>query len=207
MITKEQYLADPCGASSLPYWKAKDLVLPVGMRIVHHRDFRAEDHPGYGDETYFRLFHNLQELPRPALPRGFVFCAAACRDFAAHISQCYDDIGVSEAELQRETARPVYDPALWLAVGEEATGGIVATGIAALDRDVGEGSLEWLQVSGPYRNRGLGRCLVLELLRRMQGGTRFATVSGQCGNPTAPERLYRRCGFTGTDVWHILRKR
>ena len=35
----------------------------------------------------------------------------------------------------------------------------------------------------------------------------FATVSGQCNNPTNPEALYRKCGFTGSDVWHVLRKR
>ena len=205
-LTKEQYLADPCGASSLPYWKAKNLVVPAGMRIVHHREFRGEDPAGDGDETYFRLLHDLRDLSCPALPRGFTLGETDCRELAAHIRRCYDGIGVSEAELQRDTRSPVYDPSLWLAVREEQTGEIVASGIAALDRELGEGSLEWIQVSAPYRGRGLGSFLVRELLHRMQGRARFATVSGQCGNPTDPERLYRRCGFIGTDVWHILKK-
>ncbi len=34
----------------------------------------------------------------------------------------------------------------------------------------------------------------------------FATVSGQCKNLSRPERLCRKCGFAGNDVWHILRK-
>ena len=45
------------------------------------------------------------------------------------------------------------------------------------------------------------------LLNRMAGRAAFATVSGQVNNITNPEGLYRRCGFTGSDVWHILKKR
>lgn len=40
----------------------------------------------------------------------------------------------------------------------------------------------------------------------MQGKARFATVSGKVNDPSAPQRLYRKCGFTGDDVWHILKK-
>lgn len=50
---------------------------------------------------------------------------------------------------------------------------------------------------------GLGRYIVFELLK---GTAQFATVSGQCNNTTNPEKLYRKRGFTGTDMWHILRK-
>jgi GNAT superfamily N-acetyltransferase len=71
---------------------------------------------------------------------------------------------------------------------------------------MGEGILEWIQVSEGYRRRGLGSFLVKELLWRMQGKVKFATVSGQCDSPSCPERLYRSCGFTGQDVWHVLHK-
>lgn len=84
---------------------------------------------------------------------------------------------------------------------------VVATGIAELDKEVGEGVLEWIQVSEQYRGYGLGKYVVLELLWRMKENATFATVSGQCNNPTNPEALYRKCGFTGSDVWHVLRKR
>jgi len=40
----------------------------------------------------------------------------------------------------------------------------------------------------------------------MKNLAKFATVSGQCENLTNPEALYRRCGFKGNDVWHILRQ-
>ena len=40
----------------------------------------------------------------------------------------------------------------------------MATGIAELDREIGEGVLEWIQVSKDYRRRELGSYLVCELL-------------------------------------------
>ena len=96
---------------------------------------------------------------------------------------------------------------LWLAVKEDCKGRIVATGIAELDREIDEGVLEWIQVSKEYRRCGLGSYLVLELLWRTKKTARFVTVSGRCENTDNPETLYRKCGFCGNDVWHILRER
>lgn len=207
MLSLEAYLKDPCRASSIPYWKAKQLTIPDGMQILHQDDFNVTEYTDFIDEPYFRLRHDLKSILPPRLPQGYSLCDASLGDFAAHISRCYHGIGVSEAELQDYTARPVYAPSLWLAVRSDETGEIAATGIAELDPQCLEGILEWVQVSQPDRGRGLGRYLVTELLRRMKGPAHFATVSGQCSNPTDPEALYRKCGFTGHDVWHILTKR
>ena len=89
--------------------------------------------------------------------------------------------------MRSYTTRPVYDTALWLAVKDDQTGNIVATGIAELDREIGEGILEWIQVSQDYRRKGLGRYIVSEFLWRMKGKAGFATVSGQCNNRQYPE--------------------
>ena len=205
VVTKEEYLADPCGAASVPYWKTGAVIIPQGMVILHHREY--VESPTYADEPYFRLRHDLQDLTMPVLPRGYSLCKAAPVAFAAHINGCYDGLGVTEGELAGYTTRPVYDAALWLAVRYDRTGEIVATGIGELDRTVGEGILEWIQVSPNHRGKGLGSYLVSELLRRMKEKADFATVSGQCNNSANPERLYRRCGFVGNDIWHILRKK
>lgn len=207
MITKEQYLADPCRAASIPYWKAMSISIPEHMKILHDEDFRAQMLERYTDDPYFRLKHDLGDLKPVVIPEGFSLCAASPAEFAYHIGQCYDGIGVSEGELWSYTARAAYSPDLWLAVKDEQTGEIAATGIGELDREMGEGVLEWIQVSEGYRGRGLGRYIVSELLWRMKGTANFATVSGQCHAPTNPEALYRKCGFTGNDVWHILRER
>lgn len=207
MMDREQYLADPCKAASLPYWKEKMITIPDGMRILHRNDFNESENLQYTDEPYFRLRHDMKGLSAPALPRGYSLCPATLHQFAVHINSCYDGIGVTAEEMQRSMSRPVYDETLWLAVRDDHSGEIAATGIAELDREIGEGILEWVQVSGNHRRHGLGRYLVSELLWRMRGKANFATVSGQCHNPTNPEALYRKCGFSGNDVWHVLRKR
>lgn len=207
MIELNEYLRNPCGTSSIPYWKSRSITVPSDMKILHANDFYPSEWVDYLDEPYFRLNHNLKKISTAVLGEGYLLCDASLADFAAHINFYYNAIDVNEAQLQKYILRPVYDAALWLAVRDRQTGEIVATGIGELDRDVGEGVLEWIQVSGDYRGRGLGSFVVLELLRRMQGRACFATVSGQCNNPSNPEVLYRKCGFTGNDIWHILRRK
>ena len=207
MLTKEQYRADPCKAASIPYWKAKSITVPDGMKILHQDEYDSAEYQNYIDEPYFRLIHDLKGLSKPVLPQGYSLCTAPLSEYAAHINSCYDGIGITEAELRSYTTRPVYDAALWLAVKDNQTGTIVATGIAELDREIGEGVLEWIQVSESYRGKGLGRYFVSELLWRLKGKADFVTVSGQCSNAANPEKLYRKCCFTGANVWHILRKR
>ena len=207
MMEKDTYLKNPCRELSIPYWKAKQTVIPDGIKIVHQDHFQEDAYTQFVDEPYFRLQHDLKNISAPCLPQGYSLCDASPRDFAGHINACYHDIQISEAELQNYTTRPVYVPSLWLAVRNNQTGEIAATGIAELDSECGEGILEWIQVSEKERGYGLGRYLVLELLWRMKDMARFATVSGECENPSHPESLYRKCGFTGNDIWHVLRKR
>ena len=52
-----------------------------------------------------------------------------------------------------------------------------------------------------------GYDIIKELLWRGREYAKFATVSGKVENKTKPEALYRKCGFIGNDVWHILRKK
>ncbi len=78
-------------------------------------------------------------------------------------------------------------------------------GIAEIDSAIQEGSLEWIQVLPAYRRMGIGKRIVQELLARLGKRATFTTVAGGVDNPTNPEALYRSCGFTGRDVWWILR--
>ena len=204
---KEEYLKDPCRVSSLPYWKSVGMRLPENLLVVHEEQMGELDLSGYTDEHYFRLKHGLRDVRPAVLPNGYVLCHASVGDFAAHIRECYASTDVCEAKLQCYTLRSVYAPELWIAVSDSETHKLVATGIGEMDADIGEGILEWIQVSENHRRRGLGEYLVLELLRRMTGRVNFVTVSGQVDNPTSPKSLYKKCGFTGSDVWHVLRKK
>jgi ribosomal protein S18 acetylase RimI-like enzyme len=99
---------------------------------------------------------------------------------------------------------PVFDADLWLWV-MNGDGTPVGLGIAEVDTSVSEGALEWIQVLPQYRGQGIGKAIVCELLSRLQSCVDFTTVSGEVDNSTHPEMLYRRCGFTGDDVWWLLR--
>ena len=207
MIPKEQYLTNPCKITSIPYWKMKSTAIPANMKIVHKDNYIQSEYHQYTAKPYFRLYHDLRTLHTPQIPEGFSLCRVSLKEYADHINKCYKDICTSEAELCNYTNHPVYNADLWIAVADKQSGAIVATGIAEFDRETGEGILEWIQVSEDYRRHGLGSYIVRELLWRMRDTAKFATVSGQCNNPTNPEQLYRKCGFTGTDVWFILKKR
>lgn len=206
MISKEEYLRDPCGTSSLPYWKAVRIAVPEEIRILHGDAFSEEMLLQYRDEPYFRLLHTLEVVSPAALPEGYRLTQGTAEEFARHIHRCYGN-GMTPEQVSFWREREVYCEALWLVLRTAETGEIAATGIGELDRELGEGVLEWIQVSEKHRGRGLGSFLVKELLRRMKGRAKFVTVSGQCENPAEPEAMYRKCGFTGEDVWHILRKR
>lgn len=206
LISKSEYLRSPCQVSSIPYWKTKKISIPDNMRIVHDSNFNEMEYQNYIDEPYFRLMHNLQDLCIETLPYGYSLCEATLKDFANHINSCYDRIYVTERELQSYTTRSVYSADLWIAIKYDKTNEVVATGIAELDKEIGEGCLEWIEVSERHRSRGIGKYIVSALLQRMKVNAKFATVSGQCNNDTHPEILYRKCGFIGADVWHILKK-
>ena len=100
---------------------------------------------------------------------------------------------------------PVFDNDLWVFICDKQSLSPIALGIADFDRNIGEGSLEWIQALPDYRGRGLGTKIVFELLFRLKEKASFITVSGEVYNPTNPETLYRKCGFSGDDVWYVFR--
>jgi ribosomal protein S18 acetylase RimI-like enzyme len=81
---------------------------------------------------------------------------------------------------------------------------VAALGIADFDAEIKEGSLEWIQVLPSKRGLGLGKMLVNELLQRLKSKADFVTVSGRVDNPANPQALYRKCGFTGDDIWYVV---
>lgn len=201
-----EYRKDPCGASALPLWKAERIAVPDNMRVVRDDAYDAAQYAAWHDTRYFKLRHDLKNLEKPALPDGYEPISPDAAALARHICACYDEEGVTAEELEAYRAHPVYDGTLWLALAADG-GEIAASGIAELDKRIGEGVLEWIQVSRAYRRQGLGAFVVRELLRRMkQSGAAFATVSGKLDGKTNPLALYEACGFGDRTVWHILTK-
>lgn len=183
------------------------MTLPENMLVLHDCDFSNDYSNQYTDELHFRIKHNLRDLYSPSIPAGYCACDISLTEYAMHINQCYTDISMTEKKLKSYFTHSTYSPELWIAVKNNKTEEIVATGIAELDADVEEGILEWIQASEAYRGCGLGTYIVSELLCRIAKKAKFATVSGQINNPSNPEALYRKCGFEGNAMWLILRKK
>lgn len=206
--TTAEYLRDPCGASSLSFRKARRIAVPGNMRIVRDDGFDPSLLAEYADEPYFKLIHRLSGLQKPVLPAGFRPIDAGAETFAAHIRECY---GGGPAASEPEFAR-LFSPenaALRVALADEKTGKIAASGIADFDAAIREGTLEWVQVSPEYRLMGLGFYVVRELLLRLafMKNARFVTVSGRLNSGSNPLALYKKCGFGDEVIWHILTKK
>ena len=199
----EAYLADPCGASALPYWKTETVPVPKHVSVIRDDLFDGSLYNGK-DEPYFKLIHPLKAIREPILPEGFALVPCGVEDYVKQINACYAQERLTAEELLSYRSHPVYRPDLWLAVADAESGEIAATGIAELDPRVGEGILEWIQVLPDYRRKGLGSFVVCELLKRMQDQARFATVSGRVKNETAPFALYEACGFRDPVIWHVV---
>ena len=204
----EAYKENPCGILSIPHWKNKYICIPGNMRIVHDTDYIEEDYRDYHDEPYFRLYHALVGIQTITLDD--ISIVTAKQDdiplFVDVINQSYTDMSVTFEQLKGYTQTEVFCPELWIYAVDNVTSCIVGCGIADFDKEVHEGILEWIQVMPAYRGKGIGQLIVNELLKRMTGIADFATVSGKVNNPTSPEMLYRKCGFVGKDIWHILTK-
>ena len=201
-----EYLANPCSASSLPFWKTERMRLPETVTVIRDDCFSGCRHDEV-DEQYFKLIHDLKTIAEPAIPEGFGIDECGLDDYVQHINSCYSREHITVEELQEYRSHPVYRQDLWIAVADSGKGGIVATGIAELDARIGEGILEWIQVSPGYRHMGLGSYLVCELLKWMREEARFGTVSGRLESESDPFRLYRSCGFKNPVIWHIVRKK
>ena len=178
------------------------------MCIVHDADYIKEKYQDYHDEPYFRLYHTLTDVQIAALDDISIVTAKYddIQLFVDVINLSYDDLSVTFEQLNSYTQTEVFCPELWVYAIDNATSCIVGCGIADFDKEMHEGILEWIQVISAYRKRGIGQLIVNELLKRMTGIAEFATVSGRVNNLTSPEMLYRKCGFVGKDIWHILTK-
>ncbi len=161
-------------------------------------------------EPYFRIIHRgAPQVFTP--PHGFalknVNPHTEVEDIVRLIHTCYRNIRITSQIVRDWLEHPVYDPNLWVWIMDDETGAHAGLGIAEMDHQVSEASLEWVQVLPKYQKRGLGTTIVSELLHRISGNVDFITVSGKQNHATKPEQLYRRCGFTGSDVWYLLRAR
>lgn len=200
MMTIEEYIKDPCKASSLPYWKTISYQIPDNIKV------ELEEYNKKSNQTcekYFKVIHHLDNIENPRVPEGFTLTNISIKEYVSHINSCYDDIRISVEELKEYKNHKVYNETLWIAIKDMKNNKIVATGIGEMDSLVKEGILEWIQVSKEYRRQGFGKHIVNEFLSRMKDKVKFVTVSGRLSNKTNPLALYENCGFTNKQIWNV----
>lgn len=198
----KEYLKDPCGTLSVPYWKTMTMTVPDSVRIIHCRDWNGQ----YSDyQRFFRVKHDLTDLPGIDFDYDVISIEHQAKQLSGMINASYihEGITVTEEEILQWREHETFREDLCVYINPD--GGIMAaSGIAEYDSCCREGSIEWVQVLPEYRGRGLGQKIVNVLLARLKKiGAEFVTVSGNLDNTSDPLELYRRCGFKGNDVWYI----
>ena len=197
-----EYLQDPCGTLSIPYWKAKSIKVPDTVKIIHCRDWRGQ----YDDyQRFFRMKHSLNDLPPIDFDYDTISVDYQTKQLAEMINASYrhENIAVSVDDILQWKQHPVFREELCIYINAD-NGIMAASGIAEYDAECREGIIEWVQVLPEYRGRGFGQKIVSVLLHRLKAiGAEFATVSGNLDNVNNPSELYKKCGFKGDDVWYI----
>lgn len=152
--------------------------------------------------------HNLQDLPKIDFDYDTIAIDFQTRELAEMINASYvhENITVKEQDILEWKNHKTFREELCVYINADG-GRMVASGIAEYDEKCKEGILEWIQVLPEYRGHGFGTKIVTVLLHKLKKeGANFVTVSGNLDNETSPKNLYKKCGFTGDDVWYICRE-
>jgi GNAT superfamily N-acetyltransferase len=193
----------------LVYWtKDRTIDLPppyidhVSLMVLHQDYCKKIPLHHFHCRQYFRM--ELNTLTPYSLPPTFcimpVDVIAEIKTVSTVINRCYNTY-ISPETVKTWINHPVFDENLWIWIYDKTSKTPAALGIAERDKTVKEASLEWIQVLPEYRQKGLGKALVGELLKRVYKKANIITVSGETGYA---RQFYKSCGFTGEDTWYIL---
>lgn len=200
------------------YWNRDDNLINIDQKrinslrliLCHYSQLFNFDMHRYHVERYFRLVHHHEHIDQYDSMDTYYFRRV---DYEHEIllvlnliKQCYSDIMLTEEDVLNWTNNSVYDEDLWIWVVDSKNSLPVGLVIAEYDKHIQEGSIEWLQVLPEYRNRGLAKALVSEVLKRLKQKARFTSVSGNIDSISNPYKVYKKCGFEGENIWYVLRR-
>lgn len=188
----------------------KERLETLKFMLIHNRYLENIPKDIFTKRTsYFRLIHN-GEVQEKETTNNFIITEVNIQTELEKVSKficdCYENIKPNVDEVKKWTKHSVFDNNLWIWIIDKKNNKPAGLGIAEIDKNVSEGSLEWIQALPEYRGKGLGEIIVKELLNRLRDKVNFITVSGEIDNNSNPEKLYRKCGFIGNDIWWVLRK-
>jgi ribosomal protein S18 acetylase RimI-like enzyme len=191
-------------------------------RVVKEVEKRAQalvEAEGYARvETRFHLRYDLSgAIPALPLPPGIALRpfdrdrharAVYEADQEVHLEQGFNRVRVPFDEWVRfRLDNPSFAPDLWAVAwdGDEVAG--VAIGIDNDPRKPQLGYVHWLGVRAPWRNRGIGRALMLHLFARFKArGARGAESHTGASNPNNTPLLAQRLGMDIIDAQHDYEK-
>lgn len=181
--------------------------------VLLHNDYYSNEinNEFHEKRAYFRLKYS-QTQSGLSLDRAYYLEDACLPDDAVEVARfiklCYGYFMPSVEDVHSWMQRSVFDSRLWIWIKEKDTTIPVGLGVAEIDTILPEVSLEWIQVHPNFRGHGIASFIIQELVARSKAmGIDIITVSGEVDNDTNPEKVYRKNGFTGSDIWWCLRKR
>lgn len=188
MISPADYAIEPCGLLPLPYALCHGD--PSGYEHI------AGAHRGapiaMPEGAYCRLCRRLGDMERAVSKTLSVRQLFLSGD---------EDDRVLLAALGKSAkqclASPCFCDKLCIAVHDRNTGDCAGVGIAFFDEETGEVFIDSVLTVVP--NDEAMELIIKELLRRASGLAGFATAAAPVKSNL--ERLLRKCGFYGGDIW------
>lgn len=177
--------------------------------LVLHSDFFrliTDEIAGYQVQESHPLFYN------PGFSQGVIgsdeffiadFDFTCKQDYivaAEMLNRCYETHHHSAMEVASWCKLPVFDETLWIWVRSCTNKEAVGLGISTYQASIRECYLDWIQVLPEFQGQGLGEWLVSETIRRTIRKSDIIRVTG------IVDDFYKKCGFIGTEKWHIITK-
>lgn len=200
VVSTEKYLASPCAALPLPYSVCGGKA--VGAR---HLGGPSGAPAAVPEGAFSRLLHPLGDMKR------FESGEYSVRqlfleddDDAALVSRLAEMCG-EKPDIASFVKQPYYNERLCVAVHSRKTGECVCAGLGGADGSLREAWTSLILIPEGLVGGEASKLLISELLRRMAPIAGFATANAPYGSNL--ERLLRRCGFSGGDIWFFYGNR
>ena len=152
----KEYLQNPCGTLSIPYWKAKTLVIPDSMRIIHCSNWNGQ----YGNfQRFFRIKHDLNDLSPIDYDYDTLSIDYQATQLCEMINESYkhENIVVSEQDIPQWKQHKTFREELCVYINAD-NGKMAASGIAEFDEVCREGTAE---KNGPQIFHCQDQCRIL----------------------------------------------
>lgn len=156
---------------------------------------------GFRLDQGWTLYYDFDFVPKTydrnkLVPVDFDFSDAAHYKLASRLLLGEDN----PDRIKRWTALPAFDPSLWIWIKDVEADRLVSIGISGYHREMRETDLDWIEVDAEFRNRGIGRILLSEIVNRSIARSNVIRVGG------VADGFYKKCGFYERELFGVAIK-